>query len=84
MIAFGIVTGLMLLTTLLLIVALFVLTFVTKSKRAHSSGPFYLLSIIVASIFGLISTYSFYGKPTQASCGFQPWLLGPAIMLLVS
>ena len=84
MIVFGILTGLMLLLTLLSIVALFILTFVMKSERTHSSGPFYLLTIIAASILGLISTYSFYGKPTKASCGFQPWLLGPAVMLLVS
>ena len=84
MITFGIVTGLLLLLSLLLAVVLLALTFGLKSERVLSSGPFFLLMIILASLLGFVSTYSFYGKPTKASCGFQPWLLGPAIMLLVS
>ena len=84
MIAFGVASGLMVLGALLLAIALLILTFVVKSDRAFSSGPCFLFAIIFASLLGFISTYSFYGKPTKASCGFQPWLLGLAVMLLVS
>jgi hypothetical protein len=82
MIFFGILTGLLLLLSLVLMMTLFVLTFRFKSQRTLSSGPLYLFLIILASMLGFVSTYSFYGKPTKASCGFQPWLLGSAIMLL--
>ena len=84
MITFGIVTGLLLCLLLLLAVVVFALHFGFKSERVLSAGPLFLLTIIAASFLGFISTYSFYGKPTKPSCGFQPWLLGPAIMLLVS
>ena len=84
MIAFGIVSGLMVLGALLLAVILLVLVLAFKSDRTRSSGPCFLFTIILASLLGFISTYSFYGKPTKASCGFQPWLLGLAVMLLVS
>ena len=84
MITFGIVNGVIILFTLLLLVALLILKFSVKSARVQSSGPLFLLTLIAASLLGFVSTYSFFGKPTKASCGFQPWLLGPAIMLMVS
>lgn len=84
MIVLGIVAGLLILLWLLLAVLLIIVAIFFEVERVKSSGTLFLLTLTSAAILGLISTYSFYGKPHKVSCGFQPWLLGPAIMLLIS
>mmetsp|Transcript_3763 Transcript_3763/g.4667 ORF Transcript_3763/g.4667 Transcript_3763/m.4667 type:complete len:296 (+) Transcript_3763:1288-2175(+) len=83
MITFGIVTGLLIIFYFLLGIVVLILGLCIKVERI-TVGFVYILTITFAAIMGLISTYSFYGKPTKVSCGFQPWLLGPPIMLLIS
>ena len=84
MITFGIVAGLLILIFFALAILIIILALCVKVERIVHSGPLYILTITFAAIMGLISTYSFYGKPTKVSCGFQLWLLGPPIMLLIS
>ena len=84
MIVLGIVTGLLILLFLLLAVLVILAWMLLDLERIQSSGPLFLLTLTAAALLGLLSTYSFYGKPHKVSCGFQPWLLGPAIMLLIS
>merc|ERR1712137_15360 len=84
MITFGIIIGLLIIFFFFLGILIIVLALCVKVERVVQSGPLYILTITFAAILGLISTYSFYGKPTTVSCGFQPWLVGPPIMLLIS
>merc|ERR1712137_81909 len=83
MITFGIITGLLFFVFVFLAILIIVLRLL-KIERIVHSGPMYILTITFAGMVGILALYSFYGKPTKVSCGFQPWLLGPPIMLLIS
>lgn len=84
-IVYGIITGLLILFTILVFVPFTILFgFIIPRRRVRASSPLFLLIIIVSGVFGYGSTYAWYGKPQSVACGFQPWLLGLAIVSMNS
>ena len=83
-IAFGIVTGLLILMTCCLIPFVIVFGFIIPRKRIRASSPVFLLVICFSCILGFSSTYAWYGKPHFVGCNFQPWLLGLGVVSLIS
>jgi len=83
-IAFGVLTGVLILICLGLLVFVVVFGFIVPRRRVRASSPTFLIIILVSCILGYISEYSWYGRPHPVACGFRPWLLGLAVVSLVS
>lgn len=83
-IAFGILTGLLVLTLPIFVIFAIVFGIILKRKRVRVQSPIFLLGMCLAAFIGYCSTYSWYGKPHPVACFFQPWLLGVAVNLLVA
>jgi len=83
-IAFGILTGILILVTCCLIPFVIVFGFIFPRRRIKASSPTFLILIILSCLLGFISEYSWYGRPHPVGCGFRPWLLGLAVVSLVS
>lgn len=83
-IAFGIITGILILMTCCLLPFVVVFGFIIPRRRVRASSPPFLIIIILSSIVGFASTYAWYGKPHPVACGFQPWLLGLAVVSMVA
>merc|ERR1712063_34932 len=83
-IAFGIITGILILMSCCLLPFVVVFGFIVPRRRVRASSPPFLIVIILSSILGFISTYAWYGKPHHVACGFQPWLLGLAVVSMIS
>eukprot|EP01096_Ripella_sp_DP13-Kostka_P011698 TRINITY_DN477_c2_g3_i4.p1 TRINITY_DN477_c2_g3~~TRINITY_DN477_c2_g3_i4.p1 ORF type:complete len:816 (-),score=294.24 TRINITY_DN477_c2_g3_i4:361-2808(-) len=84
-IIYGIITGLLILFTIFVFVPFtLIFGFIIPRKRVRASSPLFLLIIIISGVFGIGSTYAWYGKPHSVACGFQPWLLGLAIVSMNS
>merc|ERR1712137_294614 len=83
-IAFGIITGLLILATCCLIPFVIVFGFICPRRRVKASSPTFLIIIILSCLLGYISEFSWYGRPHPVACGFRPWLLGLAVVSLVS
>jgi len=83
-IAFGIITGILILMSCCLLPFVVVFGFIVPRRRVRASSPPFLIVIILSSILGFISTYAWYGKPHPVACGFQPWLLGLAVVSMVA
>jgi len=75
-IAFGIITGLLILIAIGLIVFVIVFGYVLHYRRLKAASPPFLLMILCSIILGYISVFAWFGKPHPVACGFQPWLLG--------
>lgn len=58
--------------------------FIVPRRRVKASSPTFLLIVILSCILGYLSEYSWYGRPHTVACGFRPWLLGLAVVSLVS
>ena len=83
-IAFGIITGILILITCCFIPFVIVFGCIIPRKRVRASSPIFLLVIVFSGILGYASTFAWYGKPHPVACGFQPWLLGLAVVSLIS
>jgi len=83
-IVFGIITGLLILSTCCLIPFVIVFGFIKKRRRVKASSPFFLLVIILSCLLGFVSEFAWYGKPHPVACGFRPWLLGLAVVSMIS
>jgi hypothetical protein len=84
-IIYGIITGLLILFTIFVFVPFtFLFGYIIPRKRVRASSPLFLLIIIISGVLGVGSTYAWYGKPHSVACGFQPWLLGLAIVSMNS
>jgi len=83
-IAFGILTGILILLTCCLIPFVIVFGFIVPRRRVRASSPTFLLIIIFSCLLGFISEYAWFGRAHPVACGFRPWLLGLAVVSLVS
>merc|ERR1712130_194418 len=83
-IAFGILTGLLLLVAVGMVVFVIVFGYILKYRRLKAASPLFLLLILLSIILGYISVYAWFGKPHPVGCGFQPWLLGLAAISLIA
>jgi len=83
-IAFGVLTGLLILASCCLIPFVIVFGFVLPRRRVRASSPTFLIIVILSCLLGYISEFSWYGRPHPVACGFRPWLLGLAVVSLVS
>ncbi len=84
-IIYGIITGLLILFTIFVFTPFTLLFgFLIPRRRVRASSPLFLLIIIVSGVFGYASTFAWYGKPQSVACGFQPWLLGLAVVSMNS
>ena len=83
-IVYGVITGLFILIAILFLIITIFFGFIVKRRRITAASPFFLVIVCLSCILGFASTYSWYGKPQKVACGFQPWLLGIAIISLVS
>merc|ERR1712137_740762 len=83
-IAFGIITGLLILVTCCLLPFVLVFGFLVPRRRVKASSPTFLIIVLLSCLLGYISEFSWYGRPHPVACGFRPWLLGLAVVSLVS
>merc|ERR1712137_747666 len=83
-IAFGIITGLLILVTCCLLPFVLVFGFLVPRRRVKASSPTFLIILILSCLLGYISEFSWYGRPHPVACGFRPWLLGLAVVSLIS
>ena len=83
-IAFGIITGLLILTLPVFAIFAIIFGFIVKRRRIRKLSPTFLLFLLVAAFVGYCSTYAWYGKPNLVACNFQPWLLGLSVNLMIS
>jgi len=83
-IVFGIVTCLLILITCTFIPFIIVFGFIIQRKRVRASSPIFLMIMALSGILGYASTFAWYGKPHPVACGFQPWLLGLAVVSMIS
>ena len=83
-IVFGIAAGLFILLAILFFILTIIFGFIFPRKRVRVASPTFLIIVIISCIIGFASIYSWFGKPQKVACGFQPWLLGIAIISLVS
>lgn len=83
-IAFGILTGILILISCCLIPFVIVFGYVIRRKRVRASSPPFLILVCLSCIVGFVSTFAWYGKPHPVACGFQPWLLGLSVVSLIS
>ena len=83
-IAYGIVTGFLILLACVFIILTVVFSKCFRRKRFMAASPVFLLILCFSVIVGYASTYAWYGKPHPVACGFQPWLLGLSVVSMIS
>ena len=81
---FGIITGFLILISLILIVYVLVFGLVLGYKRVKRRSPIFLLILLISIIIGYCSVYAWFGKPHPVACGFQPWLLGLSAISMIA
>lgn len=72
----GIITGILILVSCLLIPVVLVFGICVRRHRIFLSGTVFLIILVFSSLLGFISTYAWYGKPHPVACNFQLWLFG--------
>jgi len=80
----GIITGLLIGINFWFIPAVILFGCIVQRNRILLAGRLFLLCLGVAAFLGLVSTYTWYGKPETAACNFQVWLFGLSVTILVS
>ena len=83
-IVFGIITGILILMALLFLPFVIIFGWIIPRTRIRATSPLFMIFLIFTCILGYISTFTWYGKPHPVACGFQPWLLGLAVVSMVS
>ena len=83
-IVFGIVTGILILSTIPLFLFTLTFGFVIQRRRVRAASPPFLMIILASAVMGFASVYAWFGKPHPVACGFQPWLLGLSVASLLA
>ena len=83
-IVFGIITGALILLTLLMFPFVFIFSYIHKRIRVRSASPPFLFIMLTSIIIGYSSIFAWFGQPSSVACGFQPWLLGIGVVSMVS
>ena len=78
----GILTGIVILVSCLLLPVVLVFGICVRRHRIFLSGTVFLIILVLSSLLGFVSTYAWYGKPHVVSCNFQLWLFGLATTAL--
>ena len=82
-IAFGIITGVFILLSLILLLFVIIYGYILNYHRLRHLSPLFLVIILLSVIVGFSSIYAWFGKASDFSCAIQPWLLGlPAISMI--
>lgn len=73
-----------LLVLMVLIVLFFLITvaYYHKRGRVRATGPLFLYLVCGASIVGILSVFTFYGRAKDFPCVFRYWLVFPAAIVL--
>merc|ERR1712137_547182 len=82
-ILFGILSVLLIFVAILLLI--FVITFglILNYQCVRTRSPSFLLLLLISTIIGFCSIFSYYGKPHPVACVFRPWLLAlPTISII--
>merc|ERR1712137_205258 len=83
-IAFGILTGLLMLVAVVLLIFVIVFGYIFEYRRLKAASPLFLVLILLSIILGYGSVFAWFGKPHPVACGFQPWLLGLAAISMIA
>ena len=83
-IVFGVVTGLLILISVLLVLFVLVVGVFLQYRRLRKSSPVFLILVSGSVIIGYCSVFAWFGKPHPAACGFQPWLLGLSAISMIT
>ena len=83
-IVFGIIAGILIIITFLLIPYTIIYGFIVKKVRIRTASPPFLIILLVSIIVGYGSIYAWFGQPNAVACGFQPWLLGLSVISMIS
>ena len=83
-IVFGIITGILIIISFLLIPITIILGVVVKVVRVRTASPPFLTILLISIIVGYGSIYAWFGQPNAVACGFQPWLLGLAVNSMIA
>jgi len=83
-IAFGVITGLLILMAIGFIIFVIFFGFIVPRKRVRAASPIFLLMVAISGIIGYISIYAWFGKPHVVGCNFQSWLLGLGITCMLA
>ena len=82
-IIFGIIGGILILFSLLLIGFVILFGMILNYQRIRVASPVFLIILLITIIIGISSIFTTFGKPHPVSCAFQPWLLGlPAVSMI--
>jgi len=83
-IAFGIITGILLLISLMFLILVILFGLILKYRRLRAFSPLFMLIVILSIILGYLSVFAWFGKPHPVACAFQPWLLGISSVSMIA
>ena len=83
-IVFGVVTGFLILLSVLSIMFVLLFGMIMKYRRLRQASPLFLIIISLSIILGFLSIYAWFGKPHPVSCVFQAWILGLSAISMIA